>query len=109
MLVLHSAKTPHRRSPKRVGLAIAGGGPLGGIYELGALRALEEAIAGLDLTNMDVYVGISSGALIAAGLANRLETAELCRIFVTGDSLEARFRPETFVRPAVLEYLRRIA
>lgn len=109
MLVLHSARTPHRRATKRVGLAIAGGGPLGGIYELGALRALEEAIAGLDLTNMDVYVGISSGALIAAGLANRLETAELCRIFVTGDSLEAHFRPETFVRPAVLEYLRSVA
>jgi NTE family protein len=109
MLALHSAKAPRRGDAKRIGLAIAGGGPLGGMYELGALRALEEAIAGLDLTNLDVYVGISSGALIAAGLANRLDTAELCRIFITGESHEARFRPETFVRPAVLEYLRRAA
>ena len=28
----------------RVGLALAGGGPLGGIYEIGALLALHEAI-----------------------------------------------------------------
>ena len=109
MLVLHRAKAPHRRAATRVGLAIAGGGPLGGMYELGALRALEEAIAGLDLTALDVYVGISSGALIAAGLATGLDTAEQCRIFITGESHEARFRPEDFLRPAVLEYLRRAA
>ena len=33
----------------RVGLALAGGGPEGAIYEIGALRALDEAIEGLDL------------------------------------------------------------
>jgi len=32
-----------RRSDKR-GIALAGGGPLGGIYEIGALSALEEAL-----------------------------------------------------------------
>ncbi len=37
---------PKRRSDQAecgVGLALAGGGPAGAIYELGALRALEEA------------------------------------------------------------------
>jgi len=109
MLFLSRAKAPKRHRPTRVGIAIAGGGPLGGIYELGALRALEEAIGGLDLTQLSVYVGVSSGALIAAALASGLDTAEQCRIFITGDSTVARFRPDTFVRPAVLEYLRRAA
>jgi predicted acylesterase/phospholipase RssA len=70
-------------------LAIAGGGPIGGMYELGALRALDEAIEGLDLTRLEVYVGVSSGAFLAAGLANRISTAEMHRIFITGDSFEA--------------------
>ena len=110
MLVLQTAKSPRKRQRAvRIGLAVAGGGPLGGMYELGALRALDEAIAGLDMTALDVYVGVSSGALIAAGLANRLDSAEMCRIFISGDSHEARFRPETFVRPALFEYLRRAA
>lgn len=77
------------------------------MYELGALRAIDEAVAGLDLTALDVYVGVSSGAFIAAGLANGLDTAAMCRIFLTGDSHEPRFRPEAFVRPALFEYLRR--
>ena len=79
------------------------------MYELGALRALDVAIDGLDLTRLEVYVGVSSGAFLAAGLANRLGTAEMCRIFITGDSDEVKFRPEIFLRPAFLEYFRRAA
>lgn len=109
MLLLHTARKrpkPTRAAPK-IGLAIAGGGPIGGMYELGALRALDEALDGLDLTRLDCYVGVSSGAFLAAGLANRMSTAEMCRIFITGNSDDVEFRPETFLRPAILEYLRR--
>jgi len=120
MLSLHAAtrrtapaRTGRRKSATpapssaRIGLAIAGGGPIGAMYELGALRALDEALDGVDLTRMDCYVGVSSGAFLAAGLVNRMTTAEMCRIFITGDSDDVRFRPETFLRPAVFEYLRR--
>ncbi|WP_368565987.1 patatin-like phospholipase family protein [Pseudoxanthomonas sp. UTMC 1351] len=105
MLSLHSART--RGSGGRIGLAIAGGGPIGGMYELGALRAMDEAMDGLDPTRLDCYVGVSSGAFLAAGLANRMSTAEICRIFITGTSDDAEFRPETFLRPNVAEYLQR--
>lgn len=107
MLSIHSAR--QRGHNGKIGLAIAGGGPIGGMYELGALRALDEALDGLDLTRMDCYVGVSSGAFLAAGLANRMGTAEMCRIFITGTSDDAQFRPETFLRPNVSEYLRRAA
>lgn len=112
MLSLHPARkrgAPSSRGPARIGLAIAGGGPIGGMYELGALRALDEALDGLDLTDLDSYVGVSSGAFLAAGLANRLSTEQMCRIFITGDSDDAHFRADTFLRPALYEYLQRAA
>src|SRR6185503_20623377 len=34
---------------------------------------------------------------------------EMCRIFLTGDSDDVQFRPETFMRPAFHEYMRRAA
>ena len=108
MLSLHTARHRHRANGKpRIGLAIAGGGPIGSMYELGALRALDEAIEGLDLNRLDCYVGVSSGAFLAAGLANRMRTEEMCRIFITGDSNDVVFRPADFMRPAVAEYLQR--
>ena len=50
MLSIHSARK--RGHNGKIGLAIAGGGPIGGMYELGALRALDEALDGLDLTRI---------------------------------------------------------
>jgi len=54
----------------RIGLALGGGGPIGGIYEIGALRALDEALEGLDFNDLDVYVGVNSGSFVAAHLVN---------------------------------------
>jgi predicted acylesterase/phospholipase RssA len=108
MLVLQSAGKPVA-SRGRIGLAVAGGGPIGAMYELGALRALEVAIEGFDATRVDAYVGVSSGSFLAAALANGLDTAELVRIVIRGDSHEASFRPQIFLQPAFVEYLRRAA
>jgi len=93
----------------RTGLALAGGGPLGAVYELGTLAALEEALEGIDLTALDVYVGVSAGGFIAAGLANGVTPAEMCRMFVDSDSHEAPFDPAVLLRPAFREYALRAA
>ena len=66
---LSRTATQKARRP-RIALALAGGGPLGAIYELGALCALDEALEGLDLNDCEHYVGVSAGGFIAAGLAN---------------------------------------
>ena len=42
----------------RIGLALAGGGPLGAIYEIGALCALDESLEGLSFTELHHYVEI---------------------------------------------------
>lgn len=109
LTVQASTKPIRKRRHPRIGLAVAGGGPIGGMYELGALRAMDEAMDGLDMTDLDVYVGVSSGAFLASGLANRLDTAEMCRIFLTDVTDQERFRPEIFLRPAMSEYGKRIA
>ncbi len=109
LTVQASTKPIRKRRRPRIGLAVAGGGPIGGMYELGALRAMDEAMDGLDMTDVDVYVGVSSGAFLASGLANRLDTAEMCRIFLTDVTDQERFRPEIFLRPAMAEYGKRVA
>ncbi len=100
-----SLDPPHKKS--KIALAIAGGGPLGGIYKIGALHALDEAIEGVRLNELDIYVGVSSGAFLAASLANRLDTSQMYRIFIQSESTEHPFRPEMFLKPAFREYLSR--
>ena len=97
-----SSPVDHKPAP-RIGLALGGGGPLGGIYEIGALRALDEALDGLDFNNIDVYVGVNGGSFVAANLANQMTTAQLCRIFVRNEAEVHPFHPEVFYRPAFRE------
>ena len=64
---------------KKIGLACAGGGIEGCIYEVGALCALDEAIEGLEVHRLDVYVGVSAGAIVAAYLANGISARAMKR------------------------------
>ena len=92
----------------RVGLALAGGGPLGGIYEVGALLALTDSLEGIDFGDLDVYVGVSSGSFVAAALANGISPAQMYRLFIN-DGADAALTPEIFLRPAFSEFAHRAA
>ena len=92
------------RSPC-IGVALAGGGPLGGIYEVGALLALADSLDGLDLNALDVYVGVSSGSFVAAALANGISPAQMYRLFID-DGADAALKPDIFLRPAFAEFAR---
>ena len=107
MLTIEPARKPGSVSGK-LGIALAGGGPLGAFFELGALHAIGEAIEGRELTDFDVYVGVSSGALVAAGLANGFDTATIGEVFVDDVATQQRFTPDMFLQPALGEYARRL-
>lgn len=93
--------------PARIGVALAGGGPAGAVYEIGALRALEECLEGVDLNDLDIYVGVSAGAFIGACLANGITTSELCRSIVSEHPQRVLFDPARFFTPAWGELARR--
>ncbi len=109
MLDLQPATGPRRESHGRFGLALAGGGPLGAFYEVGCLHAIEEAFDGFRLTELEMYVGVSSGSMIAAALANGFDTADMGLVFIHNASNEMQFSPALFLMPAVREYAKRLA
>ncbi|MES2126512.1 MAG: patatin-like phospholipase family protein [Pseudomonadota bacterium] len=103
----------NKTSKPSIGLALAGGGPLAAVYEIGALAALEESIEGLDLNDASIYVGISAGGIIAAGLANGITPHQMCRLFIESDNgkddAPDLFKPEMLLRPAAREFRKRLA
>lgn len=100
---------PARRRGERVGrlaIALAGGGPLGAFYEIGALHALAEGVEGRELTEFDCYVGVSSGSVIAAALANGVDTTAMGSTFIHEEATLMPLAPEMLLQPALAEYAR---
>lgn len=89
--------------PLSLGLALAGGGFMGAVYEIGALAAVEEAIPGLDFCAAQSYVGVSAGAFIAAGLANNITPREFVRLFIDETQTDG-FDPGAMLRPNFNEF-----
>jgi predicted acylesterase/phospholipase RssA len=108
MLTPQLAERP-RRKGTRIAIALAGGGPLGAFFELGALQALSESIEGLDLNDLCGYVGVSSGSMLAAGLANGLTPLDMGRLIITNESAEVMAHPGIFLHPAYREFAFRAA
>src|SRR6516225_95734 len=67
---------PSRRS--RYALALAGGGVIGGMYEVGVIAAIEERLNGAG--DFDIYVGCSAGSVVASLLANGVRASEIYRV-----------------------------
>jgi predicted acylesterase/phospholipase RssA len=106
MITIKPATKPVRSNLK-TGIALAGGGPLGGFYELGAICALKDSVKQLNLNNLDVYVGVSSGSFLVSALANGISTEEIADIFAFNKKSETPFNPDHFLQPAYKEYFKK--
>jgi NTE family protein len=69
--------------------------------------ALQESLEGLDLNELDCYVGVSAGSFLAAALANRIPVDEIYRLFIENGRGEGALTPELFMRPALREFAQR--
>src|SRR3954447_24190681 len=74
-----NAPTRRRRRSSRTALVLGGGGFTGGVYQIGALRALDLLSSNRSVNQFDIYVGTSAGSLIAALAANGVTPEEMMR------------------------------
>src|SRR4051812_48130465 len=77
-----TASKPRRRRRRRsrTALVLGGGGFTGGVYEIGALRALDLLSVNRTVNQFDVYVGTSAGSFVAALVANGITPEEMMRV-----------------------------
>ena len=63
--------------PARRALVLAGGGITGGLYQVGALMALDALFRTTSVRDFDLYVGTSAGAFVASLVANNVSPARI--------------------------------
>jgi NTE family protein len=75
-----AGRTTGRRRRSKSALVLGGGGFTGGVYEVGALRALDLLSVNRTVNQFDIYVGTSAGAFVAAMVANGITPEEMMRV-----------------------------
>src|ERR687890_392233 len=98
--------TRRRRARKsKTALVLGGGGFTGGVYEIGALRALDLLSVNRTVNQFDVYVGTSAGSFVASLAANGVTPEEMMR--VVNQQVPTPFRDidlGTLLRPNLLAW-----
>ena len=102
-----SSTKARRRRPRRsrTALVLGGGGFTGGVYEIGALRALDLMAVNRTVNQFDVYVGTSAGSFVASLTANGVTPEEMMR--VVNQQVPTPFKDVdrgTLMRPNALEF-----
>nr|NIV38955.1 patatin family protein [Anaerolineae bacterium] len=91
----------------KIALVLAGGGLTGSVYEIGALRAIDDLLVDRTVNDLDIYVGTSAGALVASCLANGLSPEVMLQAF-DGSHPEVRALKRGHIfQPNSREFLRR--
>ncbi len=105
-----NGSSDRRRRPRRhkTALVLGGGGFTGGVYEIGALRALDLLAVNSSVNQFDVYVGTSAGAFIAALSANGVTPEEMMRVVTRqGKPPFKDVSLNDLLRPNIVEFARK--
>ncbi len=69
-----------RKRPSKTALVLGGGGFTGGVYEIGALRAIDLLATNATVNEFDIYVGTSAGSFVSSLVANGVTPEEMMRV-----------------------------
>src|SRR5439155_8028654 len=84
------------------------GGFTGGVYQIGALRALDLLTVNRTVNDFDIYVGTSAGSFVSSLLANGFSPEEMSR--VVNEQVPTPFREAnlgTLLRPNYMDFAAR--
>ncbi|MCA9509338.1 MAG: patatin-like phospholipase family protein [Myxococcales bacterium] len=90
-------------------LVLAGGAVSGGAFKVGGLKALDDFLVGRRVNDLDLYVGLSAGSVLAVPLAAGITPNEMVHVL---DGTSRRFRqlrPLDFYHPNLRELVSRPA
>jgi predicted acylesterase/phospholipase RssA len=96
-----------RKKDPKIAMVLAGGAVTGGGFKLGGLKALDDFLVNRKTTELDCYVGLSAGAILAAPLAAGISPAEMLKSLEGDSTVISSFRSLDLYTPNLREFAER--
>lgn len=107
-LIRKSDRAHPKRNPK-IALVLAGGAVSGGAFKVGGLKALDDYLVGRKVVDLDIYVGLSAGSILAVSLAGGISPDEMLKVLEGTSSRFDQLSPVHFYNPNLQEFVVRPA
>jgi predicted acylesterase/phospholipase RssA len=88
---------------------LAGGAVSGGAFKVGGLKALDDFLVTRKISDMDLYVGLSAGSMLAVSLAAGITPDEMVKVLEGTSTRFDQLNPMDFYRPNLREFIERPA
>ncbi|MBI4125716.1 MAG: patatin-like phospholipase family protein [Deltaproteobacteria bacterium] len=95
------------RSKAKKALVLAGGALTGAAFKIGGLKALNDYFVNFDIRQFDIFLGISSGSLLATALSGGLSPEEMLKSLDGTSKKFSKLQPWHFYWPNWGEFLER--
>jgi len=109
LTLIRKGDTAARKRNPKVALVLAGGAVSGGAFKVGGLKALDDFLVGRRMTDMDIYVGLSAGSILAVSLAGGITPDEMIKVLEGTSRRFDQLRPYDFYNPNFREFASRPA
>ena len=107
-LIRRSDGAPRKRKPK-IALVLAGGAVSGGAFKVGGLKALDDYFVDRKVVDLDMYLGLSAGSMLAVSLAAGITPDEMVKVLEGTSSKLDQLTPLQFYNPNLREFVERPA
>ncbi len=96
----------------KTALALAGGGIIGVLYEVGCLTALDDFLKeGFSVNEFDIFIGVSSGSVLASLVSQKIKPSSIFKALLFDTNHPLNFRRSDLYRLNIkgqLEFIRKI-
>ncbi len=92
-----------------IALVLAGGAMSGGAFKVGGLKALDDYLVGRRIADLDLYIGLSAGAILAVPLAAGIPPDEMVKVLEGTSRRIDQLTPAHLYTPNFQEFVERPA
>lgn len=105
--IIQKSDLNEKKDHRKVALVLAGGAISGAAFKIGGLKALNDFFVNKKLTDFDIYVGLSAGAILTVPLVGGISPEEMLASLDGKSGLFSQMSPFDLYRPNWAEFFTR--
>lgn len=107
LTIIHKSDPKKIKPNPKIALVLAGGAISGAVFKIGGLKALNDYLVNKKLTDFDIYVGLSAGALLAVPLCGGISPEEMLASLDGKSQKFSQISPFNLYKPNWKEFITR--